>query len=292
MTEIIAASVRAGRGHRKATDQQLIDSYAVTRSVHATGRLHGMNGASVHERLARLGVTRPANLFSDVERDRLRAEYWIAAETGKLSELAEDMGRTKQFICRQAKLLGLTNKNRAKPYGAVWKYVGEESARIIFEQWKRSPLGLGKYCAKKRYDDLGFSTCMRRHFPDEYEHVIESKQIKQTKYKSGRQFEYRVRDHLKGLGYFALRSPGSRTPIDVLAVRPGVVLFVQCKRNGVLSPKEWNTLFDLCRSCGALPILASCPTGRGCTYQEMTARKDQPGKRQPLGQFDPSRGSR
>jgi Holliday junction resolvase len=273
----------------KATNEQLLDSYARTRSVKKTAAEFGMNGTSVHERLVKLGANRPINVLTPIEEDRLLSEYWIAAETGKLDELAADMGRTKQFICRRAKALGLTDQKRRKPYAAVWKYVGEESARIAFEMFKRSPLGLGKYCAKKGYDDLGFSTCMKRHFADEWEHVIEAKQIKQTAYKYGRQFEYRVRDHLKRLGYFAMRSPASKTPIDILAVRPGAVLFVQCKRSGSFPPAEWNELFELAKSCGAIPVLASCPTGRGTEYHELVARKDRPGLRQPLGLFDPEK---
>ena len=131
---------------------------------------------------------------------------------------------------------------------------------------------------------------MKKHFPDEWEHVIEAKQIKQTKYRYGRQFEYRVRDALKAIGYFALRSPASRTPIDVLAVRHGLVLFIQCKRNRMLRPGEWNELFDLAISCGAIPILASSVTGRGATYERLIGRKEIKGAKQPLSLFDPQTG--
>ncbi|MGH1574344.1 hypothetical protein ACRAWG_31445 [Methylobacterium sp. P31] len=192
----------------------------------------------------RLGVARPRSFFSEEEKDRLRSKYWIAAESGRLDKLAADLGRTKQLICRQARELGLTDRKRKKAYLAVWKYVTEEPARAIFEQFKASGLNLREFCTKRGFDDLGFSRCMRQHFPDEWEHVIEAKQTKQTKYRFGRQFEYRVRDHLKSLGYVALRSPGSRTPIDIMAVRPGVVLFIQCKRGGALPPGEWNELFE------------------------------------------------
>jgi hypothetical protein len=59
----------------------------------------------------------------------LESEYETAAAAGKLSELAVSMGRTKYFICRQAKLLGLTNQKRSKPYaigktGISWGSAG------------------------------------------------------------------------------------------------------------------------------------------------------------------------
>ena len=164
-----AGTIRAGHpAYRppKATDDQLLSSYATTKSVWDTAREFGMCGQSVHERLVKLGANQSQNLFTEVEQDRLRSEYWIAAETGKLAELAADMGRTKHFICRQAKALGLTSQSRQRQYLSVWKYVGEESARIFFDQFKRSSLGLGKYCLKKAYDDLGFANCMKRHFAD------------------------------------------------------------------------------------------------------------------------------
>ena len=271
---------------RKASDEELIAAYQDTGSVFKAGTRFGIHGSSVHERLHKLGVTKSPNIFTEEEKDRLRSEYWIAAETGKLGELALDMGRTKPFICRQARELGLTNKRRQKVYLSVWKYVGEESARIFFEQFKQSSLNLTQFCAKREFDDLGFATCMKKYFIDEWEHVIESKQIKQTWYRYGRQFEYRVRDDLKSLGYFVMRSPASKTPIDLIAVKPGVVLMVQCKTSGHLNPKGWNSIYDLAMSCGAVPVMASFPTGRGTKYQRLTARKEGY-MRQPFEDFQP-----
>jgi len=198
------------------------------------------------------------------------------------------MGRTKHFICRQARALGLTDQKRAKPFLATWKYVDEPSARAIFEQFKQSAANLGQFCAERKFDTLGFSRCMKQHFPDEWEHVIESKQIAQSWYRYGRQFEYRVRDQLKANGYFAMRSPASKTPIDLIGIKPGVVLFIQCKRSGVLNPKEWNELYDLAVSCGAIPILASTPRRRVTDYERLLTRKDgSRGQRQPKEPFDP-----
>lgn len=278
---------RLKRKGAKASDYDLVEAYRELRSVAKVGARFGMNGSSAHERLAALGIVDPPNLFTEEEKDRLREEYWIAAETGKLSELALDMGRTKHFLCRQARALGLTDARRKKMYLSTWKYVGEESARIIFEQFKRQSLGVGKYCTKKGYDDLGFSRCMQRHFPDEWEHVIESKQTTQTLYRYGRQFEYKVRDDLKKLGYFALRSPASKSPIDILAVKHGTVLMIQCKRHGALPPKEWNAIFDLASSCGAIPVLASCPTGRGAVFHRLIGAKDGSRRAQPMAEFVP-----
>lgn len=50
-----------------------------------------------------------------------------------------------------------------------------------------------------------------------------------TPYERGRQLEYRVRDLLQSLGFWVVRSAGSRGLFDVYAVKNGFVLGVQCK---------------------------------------------------------------
>jgi hypothetical protein len=99
---------------KKATDQQLINAYAASSSVWKVAQQFGMCGQSVHERLHKLGVIRPINIFSTSDKARLRRDYADAVNGGCLDDLANDMGRTKQFLCRQARLLGLTNSKRNK----------------------------------------------------------------------------------------------------------------------------------------------------------------------------------
>jgi len=264
----------------KATNAELLAAYAELGNVHKVGERFGMRGTSAHERLSKLGAIN-VKRWTEGELDRLRIEYNIAADAGKLKDLAEDLGRHKTVVCEKARELGLTNKNRTRISISVWKYVNEEHARPIFEDFKKSSRELGQYCRYKGYDKLGFYKCMVRHFPDEWEHVIESKRFSQTKYRIGRQLEYRVRDHLKKIGYFALRSPGSKSPIDLIAIKPHQVLFIQCKRGGNLGVAEWNELFKIASSCGAIPLLASSPTGRGTVFEQLMALKDGSRRAQP-----------
>ncbi len=102
--------------NQKATDQQISDAYAQTGSIWSTASILGMCGQSVHERLIKLGLQKPINRFSASDINMLEARYQIAADAGQLSDLAAEMGRTKQFICRQAQRLGLTDQSRARPY--------------------------------------------------------------------------------------------------------------------------------------------------------------------------------
>ena len=100
----------------KATDAQILTAYAETDSVWKAAKKLGMCGQSVHERLVKLGAAKPMNVFTEEDKDRLRAEYQAAADAGKLTDLAADLGRTKHFICRQARSLGLTKQDRQRRY--------------------------------------------------------------------------------------------------------------------------------------------------------------------------------
>jgi len=272
---------------KRVPDDVLLEAYARLGTVSKVGEEVGLNRASVHERLVKLGANRPINVFTEAERDVLRRDYLIYRDLGQLSRLAERMGRTVPFLARQARALGLTDLNRPKFWAGRWRHMTEEQAALLLDDFKRSRLGLGQYVAKKGWPDDGFRSVMQRYFPDEWDAVIESKAPRQSKYRLGRAVEYRARDQLRKLGYFVLRSPASKSPIDLVAIARGVVLFIQAKRSGVLEPGEWNELVELAESVGATPILAGSPTGRGIEYWRLTDRKDGSKRRQPREPFDP-----
>lgn len=125
---------------RKATDEQILAAYADAGSISAAAKILGMCGQSVHERLKRLGRSRPVNVLTEADEDRLRSEYPSAAASGQLGALAAEMGRTKQYICRHAKSLGLTNPGRKKPFLS-----GEKSPLRAWRKANPHPRGmLGK----------------------------------------------------------------------------------------------------------------------------------------------------
>lgn len=277
-----------GRKRKGPSDELLAASYADHRSVHKVAAVFELNHDTVHRRLQKLGLMRPVNVFTPAETERLSREYELFASAGKLAVLAASMGRTRHLLCRKARELGLTNKDRIRPWSATWKYLSDEAVEAVWDQFKASRLGLGQFCSLRKFDDLGFSRAMKARFADEWEAVIELKAPKQSMYRLGRAMEYRARDHLKALGYFVMRSPASKSPIDLLAVKHGVTLMVQSKRSGALPVKEWNELFDLARSCGAIPIMCmSGPGGRGCLYFAMLDRKDGTKRAQPMEAFQP-----
>jgi len=98
----------------KVSDTNLIDSYERTGNLRKTSDETGVGYKQVHARLFKLGKTNRINVFTDEERDILRDQYVDMANAGRTGELAEAMGRTRSYICGQAKLLGLTDSAKVK----------------------------------------------------------------------------------------------------------------------------------------------------------------------------------
>ena len=101
-----------------------------------------------------------------------------------------------------------------------------------------------------------------------------------TNYDRGAAFERMVVADLRKHGYIAERVAGSHSPADIHAFKSGQVVFVQCKRDGRLSPDEWNGFLDYCNKASAVPVMAS-KAQRGISYHRLTAKKEKRG-RQPM----------
>ena len=269
----------------KATNEQILAAYQETGNIWRTAEKLGMCGQSVHERLVKLNIPLNNPAFNEEDYKKLEEKYLLYRDAGQLDLLAKEMGRTKQFICRKAKKLNLTDRNHKSRWLAVWKYMPEEVARSFLEKFKHSKYTMKQFCNKFGYDDLGFSRTMKQFFPDEWDAVIESKTPKQTMSRYGRAFEYRSRDDLRKRGIFVLRSPRSGSPIDLEAIRKREILFIQCKRGGELMVKDWNELYDLALSVDAKPILAECKDGMTKSYWLLIGKKDGSKHRQPKELF-------
>ncbi len=70
------------------------------------------------------------------------------------------------------------------------------------------------------------------------------------KYEHGREREYRLMAKLRKEGWFCIRSSGSHTPIDIIALKRGSIRFIQSKKTGYLSPQERKEKEDLERELG------------------------------------------
>lgn len=274
---------------QKATDQELIDAYAELGSVHKVGDRFGIRGSSAHERLKKIGVAKPMNRFTEADRDRLRADYAIYRSQGRVAELAKEMGRTVQFLSRQAGKLGIATFHYERRYLGAWKYLTKNELRGRFDDFKRSGLTLSAYCEAKEYDSESMANFIRPLWPDEWEHALESAWPEGTAYRDGRIFEYKVRDELSSRGFHATRTNWSTTPADVIAFTHGQIMYVQCKRREhSISSEEWNELYDIAASVGAIPVLAFVGKDGGTEYGRITARKgNSQGSRRPIVTFNP-----
>lgn len=107
-------------------------------------------------------------------------------------------------------------------------------------------------------------------------------------YGTGRRFEWKVRDDLAENGYEVVRAAGSKgsTKIDLIGLKPGQHLYVQCKRAGALPPAEWDRLVEVAGWVDAVPLLAANgPNGRGVTYTRLLGPKRRGARIQPCEPF-------
>jgi len=75
-------------------------------------------------------------------------------------------------------------------------------------------------------------------------------------YSDGRKLEYAAADLLWADGYWVIRAAGSKGTADIVALKRGETLFVQCKLSGTMGPGERNSLVELARQLGGTPVCA------------------------------------
>jgi len=57
-------------------------------------------------------------------------------------------------------------------------------------------------------------------------------------YNNGARRERRIMKKLEKEGWFCIRSAGSHSPIDIIAIKSGQFRFIQSKKTGYLTPQE------------------------------------------------------
>lgn len=102
---------------KKVSDETIIESYNRLNNVWKVAKEVGLCGQSVWERLKKLSLInkiREPHIRKFKDYDILKEKYLIYRDRGDLDLLAKELGRTKQFVCRKAKELGLTSLNHKK----------------------------------------------------------------------------------------------------------------------------------------------------------------------------------
>jgi len=94
-----------------------------------------------------------------------------------------------------------------------------------------------------------------------------------TNYTRGRALEYEIRDRLREDGYQTFRTAGSRGVADIIAIKPGQILYVQAKRDGRISPAERTALFRAAADVGALPLVAARQPRKPIEWRALTGTR-------------------
>ncbi|MCX6743048.1 MAG: hypothetical protein NT116_02310, partial [Candidatus Parcubacteria bacterium] len=136
------------KGKYVCTFDELLLCYKELKNVWKVGEVFGISGQMVHKKLTIAGCINKMNIFTQKDLDYLKENYKNYRNKGKLKELPVELGRTKEFLSRKAKMLGLTDKDNH----ISMKFMSEEfsirAKKYILE--KGHPKGmLGKNHSKK-----------------------------------------------------------------------------------------------------------------------------------------------
>jgi len=170
------------KGGKKASDDDLVVAYESLGSCAAVARCFGMCAQSVHERLVKLGANKPARVFTSEERDRLLRDYEAYVIRGDLPLLASEMGRTRHYLCRKAKSLGLTDPMRTGFSPSVTRSDARRTA-IAVHGHPRGMAGKGhSQATKDRISVTSKASWDSRSDDERSDHVLTAMKAKVAKY--------------------------------------------------------------------------------------------------------------
>jgi Holliday junction resolvase/DNA-directed RNA polymerase subunit RPC12/RpoP len=141
---------------------------------------------------------------------------------------------------------------------SLLKLLTEAEALAIIDAFRESGLTFADFAVSRDVSESALRIQLKRVVPDDLSAATESSRLKWHEvYRRGHNFELKVRRRLIELGYICMVSPRSMGPADLLAVKAGEILLVQCKHYGVLPKRERQPLLDLAVKAGGRPILAA-----------------------------------
>lgn len=162
--------------NKRISDNDLISAYKINPNIWIVGKIVGLCGQSVYERLVKLGVIHRKNLWTKNDEKILLNEYEKYRSIGRLSELASKLKRTKQFICRKAKCLGLTDLTTS---GECMKELHDKLSKSAKERIKQygHPKGFkGHHHTQSARDKISYNSKMTWSNPNHWLNSEEHKQ--------------------------------------------------------------------------------------------------------------------
>ncbi len=83
-----------------------------------------------------------------------------------------------------------------------------------------------------------------------------------SSYVKGRAFEHYVKRKLEAKEWIVIRNRGSRGIFDLLAVKHGKIMLIQCKWSNLIEEGERRNLLSKALKAGGIPVLATHINGR------------------------------
>ena len=77
-----------------------------------------------------------------------------------------------------------------------------------------------------------------------------------SNYRRGADLERAAKKYLEDNGYYVIKSAGSKGVADLVGIKPGETLYVQCKTDGYLLPDERVRFRQAALKSGAVPLVA------------------------------------
>lgn len=159
-----------------ASDEAILSAYWQTGNASKAGALLGVSCSTVHRRLRKHGVPRNVRNWTQEEIELLKSQYHSYADAGRLSDLAQRLGRRVSKICRKAGEFGLTDQHRGRPYIADAKRA--EMKAWIAERGHPRPM-LGKKLSDETKAKVGEAS--RKHWAAQSEEQISERVSKRMK---------------------------------------------------------------------------------------------------------------
>ena len=76
-----------------------------------------------------------------------------------------------------------------------------------------------------------------------------------TGYRRGADLERAAKKYLEANGYYVIKSAGSKGVADLVGIKPGETLYVQCKLDGYLTPAERVSFRQAALASGAVALV-------------------------------------
>ena len=137
-----------------------------------------------------------------------------------------------------------------------------EKVEKLLDKLERSKMDLPRFAKSHGISLPALTRELNQYNPSRFEAVKESRRCSKDKlYRRGRSFEYQVQAFLRTRGWMVIRSPQSKSPTDLVAIKKNRgAWLIQCKAgSSSFGPKERQELADMAAAAGAVAVLGTRP---------------------------------